>query len=188
MAKVTAINVSTAEEMNEAIITYTVQGFSLEGQTPDTATLKKSAVKTLFSGSNILILVLLWLLCVLPGLLYTAVILSKGDQTVIIRVDPTAAAGRVSGPHAGAAAWMTAPEQQVQWSPDGRYWWDGTAWVDASQQAPSVASTTAEPDTPTEGGAVDLRPDGGAVDLPPEAAADAPVSANGDTTSSSNPA
>jgi hypothetical protein len=164
MAKVTALNVSTAEEMNEAIITYTVQGFSLEGQTPDTATLKKSAVKNLFSGSNILILVLLWILCVLPGLLYVAVMLSKGDLTVIIRLDPTAA----------RAALRTSPLEQVQWSEDRKYWWNGTTWIDASQSAPPAASTNEadQPAAPADVGAEVVPPDGGAA---------TPVSADGDS-------
>jgi hypothetical protein len=134
-SKVTTINVATDAERQQAIVTYVSKGFITSAQTADMTTLnKKGGIQNLISNPKNIILVFLGiLLCVFPGVIYAWVCIGKGDEVVIIRVDPVAAAA-----DAKARASETAPEQ-LQWSEDRRYWWNGESWVDAASAAPSNA-------------------------------------------------
>jgi len=104
--------------LTQTIDNMVMQGFVIASREPTSVTMVKR------KAFNIVWAVVGFFLCVLPLLVYLVVYAMQKDEVVFIRV------GEVfSAPPPGAAPM----------SPDGRHWWDGSAWVDADVAAPPGA-------------------------------------------------
>jgi hypothetical protein len=162
MANVTAVRVGSENEMEMAIASYISQGFVLSNRSPSGATMFK---KKEFS---ILWLVVGFVLCVVPLLIYLIVYASQSDKMVQIQLVPA------------SQAQLPASATQVGMrSEDGQWWWDGNAWQPVGQPTPvaeaisppatSASEWLAAPEPPT-----DLPPEPGGP-IPPEGAKPAPT-------------
>jgi hypothetical protein len=162
MANVTAVRVGSENEMEMAIASYISQGFVLSNRSPSGATMFK---KKEFS---ILWLVVGFVLCVVPLLIYLIVYASQSDKMVQIQLVPA------------SQAQLPASSTQVGMrSEDGQWWWDGNAWQPVGQPTPvaeailppatSASEWLAAPEAPT-----DHPPEPGGP-TPPEGAKPAPT-------------
>jgi hypothetical protein len=121
MADVTAVRVGSENEMEMAIASYISQGFVLSNRSPSGATMFK---KKEFS---ILWLVVGFILCVVPLLVYLIVYAAQSDKMVQIQLVPA------------SQAQLPASSTQVGMrSADGQWWWDGNAWQPVGQPTPAV--------------------------------------------------
>ena len=109
------IPLASHQQLEAAINQYIAQGYVVAYRTADSATMMK---KKEFS---ILWMVIGLVLCLIPLLIYIVIYAGQNDLMVELRV---AQQGELMG---------------VQLSPDGRYWWDGTAWQDSQLVPPSSA-------------------------------------------------
>ena len=129
-ATVATVIVPTTEQMQQAVMSYIAQGFVVSTQTADSTTLFKKR------EFNILWAVIGFFLCLLPLLIYCIIYATQKDQMVVVRVDaslpPTAAL-----PFAGTA-------NQLTWSEDRRYWWNGSTWIDAGNTIPPGVQFTVD--------------------------------------------
>ncbi len=125
---VQTVLVPSPDQIEMTIAGYISQGFSVQSRTPESVTLFK---KKEFS---ILWLVVGFLLCIIPLLVYLIIYANEKDQMVIIRV---AQEGELTSP--GMTASLPAPED-LTWSTDRKMWWDGNAWQDAATTVPHTAS------------------------------------------------
>jgi len=143
MADVTAVRVSSENEMEMAIASYISQGFVLSNRSPAGATMFK---KKEFS---ILWLVVGFILCVVPLLIYLIVYAAQSDKMVQIQLVPA------------SQAQLPASSTQVGLrSDDGQWWWDGNAWQPVAQPTPiaevipppatSASEWLAAPELPTD--------------------------------------
>ena len=83
--KVVTVNVRTTAELEQEIVKWIDQGYSVKSQTPKMATLVWEP------QANYLLMIVLFLLCIIPGILYQASIVRKMGSQVVIRVDRKAA-------------------------------------------------------------------------------------------------
>lgn len=115
------VQVKTHDQMQATISGYLVQGFVITGQTPASVTLMKR------KQFNVVWALVGAFLCLLPLLLYLVYYATQSDEVVQIQVvsdhDSAPATTNMSPPHTHASD--PGPRQL---SPDGRYWWDGSAW------------------------------------------------------------
>ena len=124
-----AVQATSQQEMENMISGYIAQGFNVANRTATSVTLVKR------KEFSVLWAVIGFIVCVLPLLIYLIVYALESDQMVVINlVQPGAYAqpqaaisppANVSGNMAGTL------------SPDGRYYWDGTAWQPVEQQPPT---------------------------------------------------
>jgi hypothetical protein len=127
-ATVATVIVPTTEQMQQAVMSYIAQGFVVSTQTGDSTTLFK---KKEFS---ILWAVIGFFLCLLPLLIYCIVYATQKDQMVVVRIDP-------SVPPTAALPFVSAANE-LTWSEDRRYWWNGSTWIDAGKTLPPGVTFT----------------------------------------------
>lgn len=162
MGNVTAVRVGSENEMELAIASYISQGFVLSNRSPSGATMFK---KKEFS---ILWLVVGFILCVVPLLVYLIVYAAQSDKMVQIQLVPA------------SQAQLPASSTQVGMrSADEQWWWDGNAWQPVGQPTPlaeaipppaaSASEWLAAPEPP-----IDHPPEPGGP-TPPEGAKPAPT-------------
>ena len=109
----------TPAELDNAVVTYMRQGFTIASRTPTVVTLIKP------KQFSIVMLVIGLILFVLPLLIYVVYYLTLTDQIVEISL---------AAAHVGIR------------SADGYYWWDGAGWQPVAQlpapvHAPAAAFT-----------------------------------------------
>ena len=134
-AQVQWVQVTAPDQLHQAVSSYIVQGYTVANQTPTSATMMK---KKEFS---ILWLVVGLILCVVPLLVYLIIYATQSDSVIEIRLVSEAALGGAGAtlPIGGSSA---GHGSNVQMSEDGRYWWDGTAWRDVLETAPTQVADT----------------------------------------------
>jgi hypothetical protein len=115
-ASVSRFNVANAMQLESSVSSYIAQGYVVANRTPNSATMLKR------KEFSVLWAVVGFFLCLLPFLIYCIVYATQQDQMVEIFV---------GGPALTAGPTM---------SPDGRWWWDGSAWQDAATSCPPTAS------------------------------------------------
>lgn len=112
-ASVQQINVSSKGELDSTITSYIAQGFAVVATTPESATLFKK------KEFNIVWALIGFFLCILPLLVYCVVYATQNDEMVTIKVVPPS------------------PEtDEVTWSEDRQWWWDGSRWRDTQLELP----------------------------------------------------
>jgi hypothetical protein len=117
MAHANQVVVHNEAHLSSVIDGYVMQGFAVASRDAASVTMVKR--KTF----NVVWAVIGFFLCLLPLLIYLIVYSLEQDQVVFIRLAaPPALTG---GP--------------PPLSPDRRYWWDGSAWQDASATPPPGA-------------------------------------------------
>jgi|GEM_PF-2335301 len=115
------VSVSSEQALEQTITGYIAEGYVIQNRTPDAVVLfKKKEFSILWAVIGLVI-------CFIPLLVYLIVYAADSDKLVEIRVDIPV----------------------TQWSDDGRYWWDGTQWVEAQQPALPVAPVA--PQAPAAG-------------------------------------
>ena len=159
---VTAVRVGSENDMEMAIASYISRGFVLSNRSPTGATMFK---KKEFS---IPMLVVGFILCVVPLIIYLFVYELESDKTVQIQL--------VSANQAQLPASST---QVGLRSADGQWWWDGNAWQPVGQPTPiaevlpppatSASEWLAAPEPPN-----DRPPEPGGL-TPPEGTKPAPT-------------
>lgn len=109
-ASVYHVQVRHPVDLDTAAMRYVAEGYVVS--------LRDAATLTLYKRKefNVLYAVIGFFLGLLPLLIYCIVYATQKDQMVVIHAT---GALPVEGPPGPAGA---------QLSPDGRYWWDGTAW------------------------------------------------------------
>jgi hypothetical protein len=121
-AKVNTITAHSRDEMRQTAMSYIAQGYAVSIQDGTGTTLVKK------KKFNIVWAVVGFFLSLLPLLIYLVVYALQRDEIVFISVVPMAQ--RSGGP---------LPVEQLTWSGDRRYWWDGKTWVDAEITPPEGA-------------------------------------------------
>jgi hypothetical protein len=116
---VTAVRVGSEGEMEMAIASYISQGFLMSNRSPTGATMFK---KKEFS---IPMLVVGFILCVVPLIIYLFVYEFQSDKMVQIQL---VSASQAQLPASSAPVGMR--------SADGQWWWDGSAWQPMGQPTP----------------------------------------------------
>lgn|GEM_PF-1965089 len=127
-ANLSTVNVATRGQVEQTVMSYVAQGFTVSTQTDDTTTLYKK------KEFNVVWAVIGFFACVIPLIIYCIVYSMESDQMVVVRLDPAAAALSVS-PILGASTGA----EGLRWSEDRRYWWDSTTWIDAERTVPPGA-------------------------------------------------
>jgi len=131
MAGVSAVQVTSENEMEMAIASYISQGFVLSNRSQAGATMfKKKEFQIVWA-------VIGFVLCLLPLLIYLIVYASQSDQMVQIQLVPAGAKAQLP---AGSATQMVGTRSQ-----DGHWWWDGTAWQPVGELTPSDQPTPTQP-------------------------------------------
>lgn len=126
MAGVSAVQVTSENEMEMAIASYISQGFVLSNRSPAGATMfKKKEFQIVWA-------VIGFILCILPLLIYLIVYAAQSDQMVQIQLVP-----------AGSQPQLPATTAQMVGtrSADGHWWWDGASWQPIAQTAQPGQST-----------------------------------------------
>jgi hypothetical protein len=168
-ASVQQVDVTSSEELESTIASYIAQGFVVRSRTGGSVTLFKK------KEFNVLWAVIGFFLCLLPLIVYCIVYATQSDEMVIVQLTGTASSTGKS----------TADE--LIWSEDREWWWDGQQWRDALRELPASAVLSEDRrswwdgkawrETPAQAGATGLRPDAENVDVeqrelpgsPPEA-------------------
>jgi len=119
--QISQVSVVSTEQLEQAITQYVAQGFVVANRSATAVTMiKKKEFKVIWA-------VIGFFLCVIPLLIYLVVYAREKDQLVEIRI--------VS---------PQAPGTDIQLSPDGRSWWDGSQWQDAETTVPPAAKRSAD--------------------------------------------
>ena len=116
MANFVQWTANTPAELEAAVAGYIVQGFTIANRTPTSVTVVK---KKEFS---IPIVVIGFVLCVVPLLIYLIYYATQQDQVFQLNL---------------------ASQPQGQLSPDGHWRWDGTAWQPVAFLLPEPPADTA---------------------------------------------
>jgi hypothetical protein len=106
MAQVRAVDVYDQAQLTQTINLYVMQGFAVANREAHGVTMVKP------KQFSVVWAVVGFFLCLLPLLVYLIVYATQQDQVVMIRL---LSPGAQQSGHAAL-------------SPDGNYWWDGTAW------------------------------------------------------------
>jgi hypothetical protein len=137
MANVRYIDVTEPEQMQMEITRLVSAGFTVANQNERSVTLVKR------KQFNIPILIIGFLLCVIPLLVYLVVYAFQSDQIVEIRMvdKPAAQPYRASDYIAVDGDGSPAPENApvIQLTPDGQQWWDGSQWHSTATSYPPHA-------------------------------------------------
>lgn len=120
-ASVQQVDVATQQELESTLASYIAQGFVVSNRTPGSVTLFKK------KEFNIIWAVIGFFLCLLPLIVYCIVYATQSDEMVIVKLNPL-----VSGA-AGSSA------EELTWSEDRDWWWDGQRWRDALRELPPAA-------------------------------------------------
>ena len=102
--------VADERALEQAVAGYVAQGFMVVNRTGSSATLRKP------KQFNIPLAILGFLFCGVGLLVYAIVYSTQSDQVVEVRVG--------------------GPESRLQFSDDGRWWWDGHRWQDSEVVVP----------------------------------------------------
>ncbi len=163
--KVQELRAQSSTELENSVLSYIAQGYSVSNRTDDSVTLFKK------KEFNILWAIIGFFLCWIPLIIYAIVYSQQSDEMIIIRLG-----------QAPAIAWS---QDRLWWSDDGtnwhdaaseipvgvpvsddrHLWWDGTTWCPVP--AAVAAALPAAPPAPVQGLAGSSAP-------PPPAAAAAP--------------
>jgi hypothetical protein len=129
MAVPFVVPVSSAEQLEQAVMSYVAQGYQPTVRTQTTALLIKK------KELNLVWILVGALLCFIPLIIELVRYANADDQVIEVRV--------VSPGEAAAQSSRTIEIDGVsrQLSPDGQYWWDGSQWqlVAGGSQAGEVA-------------------------------------------------
>jgi len=120
-ASVQQVDVASQQELESTITSYIAQGFLVSSRTADSATLFKK------KEFNVLWAVIGFFLCLLPLIVYCIVYATQSDQMVIIKL-------RAASRDAGEST-----TDEITWSEDRDWWWDGRQWRDALRELPPGA-------------------------------------------------
>jgi len=159
-ASVQQVNVASPSELEGTITSYIAQGFVVSSRTPEAVTLFRK------KEFNVIWAVIGFFLCLLPLLVYCIVYLTQNDEMVIVKLAPASRAAVESG------------GDEVTWSEDREWWWDGSGWRDTRIELPPGAVISEDKRTWWDG--TEWRPVPGQTDAPhapregmPDAPADA---------------
>ncbi|HWF32134.1 MAG TPA: hypothetical protein VG188_06225 [Solirubrobacteraceae bacterium] len=119
-ASVQQVDVASREELEGTIASYIAQGFVVRSRTASSVTLFKK------KEFNVIWAVIGFFLCLLPLIVYCIVYATQSDEMVIVQL-------RASGGAAGSIA------DELIWSEDREWWWDGQQWRDALRELPPGA-------------------------------------------------
>jgi len=147
------IPVATEEELRARTLEYVQRGFKITSQSQDLVQLEYKRSGAVLSGGEIVIMLLLLILCVLPGLIYFFVKANANmkPEYVTLRLDPEAVAATGTARAAGNADAQGSITRTAEapsgkplppplagtgegWLPDpsGRHpdrWWNGSEWT-----------------------------------------------------------
>ena len=137
MANVRYVDVNEPEQMQMEITRLVSSGFTVANQNNRSVTLVKR------KQFSIPILIVGFLLCVVPLLVYLVVYAVQSDQIVEIRLidKPEATPYRASDHIAvdGESPVSVEGAPVIQLTPDGQQWWDGAQWQAVAVSAPPNA-------------------------------------------------
>jgi hypothetical protein len=137
MSNVRYVDVTEPERMQMEITRLVSAGFTVANQSERSVTLVKR------KEFSIPILIIGFLLCVIPLLIYLVVYAFQSDQIVEIRlvdkpeVTPYRASDHVSVDGESSVSVEGAPV--IQLTPDGQQWWDGAKWQPTATSYPPHA-------------------------------------------------
>jgi hypothetical protein len=129
--------VPSQDQLEQAVMSYVAQGFVVSTQTPDTTTMFKK------KEFNVVWAVIGFFACVLPLIVYCIVYAAQSDKMVVIRVDPNVPASAAL-PFVTPAVVAAPANDELTWSEDRTYWWDGSTWINATATIPPGASVNDE--------------------------------------------
>jgi hypothetical protein len=115
-ALVNQVNVFNDAQLESTVNSYIAQGYVVANRTTQSVTMIKR------KEFNVVWAIVGFFLCLLPLLIYAIVYATQSDRMVEIRL--VNALPQVA---------------DVQMSPDGRWWWDGSHWQDAETTVPAAA-------------------------------------------------
>ncbi len=124
----TMLQVQTPIELESMSTGYIAQGYIIASRTPTSITLIKR------KEFSVLWLVIGFILCVLPLLIYLIVYAADSDKMIVINLGPPGQGQPASGAYGmmGATGYsqpqLAGPPAGAPRSPDGNYWWDGQTW------------------------------------------------------------
>lgn len=137
MANIRYIDVTEPEQMQMEITRLVSAGFTVANQNNRSVTLVKR------KQFSIPILIIGFLLCVIPLLIYLVVYAMQKDEIVEIRlIDKPAATPYRASDHVPVDGENTVSVEGapvIQVSPDGSEWWDGTEWQPTATSYPPQA-------------------------------------------------
>jgi hypothetical protein len=137
MSNISYINVTEPEQMQIEITRLVSAGFTVANQSNRSVTLVKR------KQFSIPILIIGFLLCVIPLLVYLIVYAFQSDQIVEIRLidKPEATPYRASDhiPVDGENPVSVEGAPVIQLTPDGDQWWDGGQWQPTATSFPPHA-------------------------------------------------
>jgi hypothetical protein len=142
----TAVQATSQQELENMVASYIAQGYNVANRTPSSVTMIKR------KQFSVLWAVIGFIVCVLPLLIYLIVYALEDDQMVIINLGQPGESVQPQISLAGPA--NTSGNMYGTRSPDGRYWWDGTAWRPISATPDQPASQwpgESAPRTPDSG-------------------------------------
>lgn len=137
MSNVRYVDVTEPEQMQMEITRLVSAGFTVANQSNRSVTLVKR------KQFSIPILIIGFLLCVIPLLVYLVVYAFQSDQIVEIRLidkpeaTPYRASDHVSVDGESPVSVEGAPV--IQLTPDGQQWWDGAQWQPVATSYPPNA-------------------------------------------------
>lgn len=118
-ASVQQVDVASKEELESTIASYIAQGFVVRSRTAGSVTLFKK------KEFNVIWAVIGFFLCLLPLIVYCIVYATQSDEMVIVQL-------RAIGSGTG-----TSTADELTWSEDREWWWDGQQWRDALRELPA---------------------------------------------------
>lgn len=137
MSNIRYVDVNEPEQMQMEITRLVSAGYTVANQSNRSVTLVKR------KQFSVPILIIGFLLCVIPLLVYLIVYAFQSDQIVEIRLldKPEAKPYRASDHIAVDGDGDRAPENApvIQLSPDGNQWWDGAQWQETATSYPPQA-------------------------------------------------
>ena len=131
------IDVTEPEQMQMEITRLVSAGFTVANQNNRSVTLVKR------KQFNIPILIIGFLLCVIPLLVYLVIYAFQSDQIVEIRLiekpetKPYRASDHIAVDGENSPSLEDAPV--IQLTPDGQQWWDGAQWQSTATSYPPHA-------------------------------------------------